>query len=54
MIYTNKLSEGQITDKKAIVANIYSNIGNAQLELGNYSEALQNHQKDLDISTERY
>lgn len=52
MMYTNKLSESQIPDKKSIIANIYSNIGNAHLEMGNYSDALAAHQKDLEISTE--
>jgi hypothetical protein len=51
-MYTNKLSESQIPDKKSIIANIYSNIGNAHLEMGNYSDALTAHQKDLEISTE--
>lgn len=52
MIYVNKLSDTQLTDRKAIVSNIYSNIGNAYLEMGKYELALKNHQKDLDISTE--
>lgn len=52
MTYTNKLSDTQISDKKSIIANIYSNIGNSQLELGNYGEALEAHQSDLDISKE--
>lgn len=54
MAYVNKTSESQIADKKSIEANIYSNIGNAYLEMGNYQEALQAHQKDLDISTSMY
>lgn len=51
LLYVNKTSDTQVTDKKSIEANIYSNIGNAHLEMGNYQDALQAHQKDLDIST---
>jgi hypothetical protein len=52
MTYTNKQSDAAIPDKKALISNIHSNIGNAQLELGKYDLALQSHQKDLDISKE--
>ncbi|RNA02032.1 tetratricopeptide repeat 25 [Brachionus plicatilis] len=52
MIYVNKLTDTQLTDRKSIVSNIYSNIGNAYLEMGKYELSLKNHQKDLDISTE--
>jgi hypothetical protein len=52
MTYTNKQSDAAIPDKKALISNIHSNIGNAQLELGKYEPAYQSHQKDLDISKE--
>lgn len=52
MVYVNKLSDSQLSDKKSVVANIYSYIGNAHLEMGKYDHALQAHQKDLEISKE--
>lgn len=50
MAYVNKLADSQVEDKKAIISNIYSVIGNSYLEMGQYELALQSHQKDLDIS----
>ncbi|CAF0989858.1 unnamed protein product [Brachionus calyciflorus] len=50
MVYVNKSPDSQLTDKKSIISNIHSSIGNAYLEMGKYELALQNHQKDLEIS----
>jgi hypothetical protein len=52
MTYTNKQSDAAIPDKKALISNIHSNIGNAYLELGKYDLALQAHNRDLEISKE--
>ena len=52
MVYVNKLTDSQLTNKKAVICNIYSLIGNAYLEMGKYDDALQAHQKDLEISRE--
>ncbi|CAF0922726.1 unnamed protein product, partial [Brachionus calyciflorus] len=52
MHYVNKLSDTQVPDKKSIISNLYSFIGNAHLEMGKYILALDNHQKDLAISKE--
>lgn len=52
MTYTNKQSDAAIPDKKALISNIHSNIGNAYLELGKYDLALQSHNRDLEISKE--
>jgi len=52
MVYTQKQSDSAVKDKKAIMANIYSNIGNAHLEMGKYDYASQAHEKDLEISQE--
>jgi hypothetical protein len=51
MTYTNKQSDNVVQDKKNIICTIYSNIGNAHLEMGQYEAALQAHKKDLEIST---
>lgn len=45
--YVNKK---QLHGKEEIIANIHCCIGNAHLEMGQYDEALQSHQKDLDMS----
>ena len=52
MTFTNKQPDNVITDKKSLISNIHSNIGNAYLELGKYDLALQAHQRDLEISKE--
>ena len=54
MAYTNKQSESVVQDKKAIIGNIFSNIGNAHLEMGQYEAALTAHKKDLEISKQRF
>ncbi len=54
MAYTNKQSESVVQDKKNLICNIHSNIGNAHLEMGQYEPALQAHKKDLEISTDMY
>ena len=54
MIYAEKQSDAAIPDKKALISNIHSNIGNARLELGDYDSALKSHNSDLDISREMY
>ena len=48
--YVNKQNENVVHDKKAIISNIHSNIGNAHLEMGKYALALQSHQRDLELS----
>ena len=53
MAYVNRIPDSQLSSKKEIISNIYSNIGNAYLELGQYDNALQAHQKDLEISKEK-
>jgi hypothetical protein len=52
MNYTNKQSESQVPEKKEVTSHIYSNIGNAHLEMGKYAQALEAHNKDLEISKE--
>ncbi|KAF6032938.1 TTC25 [Bugula neritina] len=52
LTYVQNLNEKDISNYKEITANLYSCIGNAYLELGNYKKALVNHNKDLDIANE--
>lgn len=51
LTYTNKQSENAVPDKNKIISTIYSNIGNAHLEMAQYEAALQAHKKDLEISS---
>lgn len=53
LTYVQGLSEKDLPNQKEIVANLYSCIGNAYLEMGNYKKALTNHNKDLDIANDK-
>ncbi|CAK8674799.1 outer dynein arm-docking complex subunit 4-like isoform X2 [Clavelina lepadiformis] len=46
----NRLSDHEIPNKEDVVANLHSYIGNAYLDLGQTDEALDHHQKDLEIA----
>lgn len=46
----NRMSDRDLPNKLDLIANLYSCIGNAHLELGQTSEALSYHQKDLELS----
>ena len=50
----DKWADDEITNRHDVVANLHSLIGNAHLELGNYGKALDHHQKDKDISEQKY
>lgn len=41
-----------VPNKDELLGNLYSCIGNAQIELGQMVIALQNHRKDLEIAKE--
>ncbi|XP_054849425.1 outer dynein arm-docking complex subunit 4-like isoform X2 [Eublepharis macularius] len=45
-------SDDEIPNRSELVGNLYSCIGNAQIEMGNMGAALQSHQLDLDIARE--
>ncbi|KAJ6660662.1 hypothetical protein lerEdw1_017659 [Lerista edwardsae] len=45
-------SDEEIPNRSELVGNLYSCIGNAQIEIGNMTLALQSHQVDLDIAKE--
>ncbi|XP_069338618.1 outer dynein arm-docking complex subunit 4 isoform X2 [Eulemur rufifrons] len=42
----------EVPNKDELVGNLYSCIGNAQIELGQLAAALQSHRKDLEIAKE--
>lgn len=42
----------EVPNKDELVGNLYSCIGNAQIELGQMVAALQSHRKDLEIAKE--
>ncbi|XP_012512143.1 PREDICTED: tetratricopeptide repeat protein 25 [Propithecus coquereli] len=42
----------EVPNKDELVGNLYSCIGNAQMELGQMAAALQSHRKDLEIAKE--
>uniref|UniRef100_A0AAY4CRB7 Outer dynein arm-docking complex subunit 4 n=1 Tax=Denticeps clupeoides TaxID=299321 RepID=A0AAY4CRB7_9TELE len=43
-------SEGDLPQKSEVLGSIYSCIGNALMDLGQMDEALENHQKDLELA----
>ncbi|XP_059176254.1 outer dynein arm-docking complex subunit 4-like isoform X2 [Physella acuta] len=44
------MPEGSLKNKPDVIANLYSSMGNAYLEMGKYSQALDYHNKDLNIA----
>ncbi|XP_067928491.1 outer dynein arm-docking complex subunit 4-like [Watersipora subatra] len=52
LTYVQNLNDSDISNYKEITASLYSCIGNAYLEMGNYKRALVNHNKDLDLANE--
>lgn len=45
-------NKDEVPNKDELVGNLYSCIGNAQIELGQMVAALQSHRKDLEIAKE--
>ncbi|XP_065278769.1 outer dynein arm-docking complex subunit 4 [Emys orbicularis] len=45
-------SEDEIPNKNELIGNLYSCIGNAQIEMGQMGRALQSHKMDLEIARE--
>ncbi|XP_046329550.2 outer dynein arm-docking complex subunit 4-like isoform X2 [Haliotis rufescens] len=45
-------TEDDIADKRDVVARVHSILGNTHLELGEYEEAQEHHEKDLSIGEE--
>ncbi|XP_060076212.1 muscle M-line assembly protein unc-89-like [Ylistrum balloti] len=46
----NSMDEQELSNKWEIVANIHSQMGNAYLEMGKYSPAIEHHQEDLKLA----
>lgn len=47
-------SENEVKNKKEVIANLHSCMGNAYLEMGKHVEALKHHEMDLDIGKAEY
>lgn len=45
-------SEKEVPNKKEVLANLHSCIGNALMDLGDMDKAIQHHQKDLELAKE--
>ena len=45
--------EDELQNKQEILANLHSQMGNAYLEMGKYSLALDHHNQDRDIAQEQ-
>lgn len=45
-------SDDEIQNKPELIASLHSSIGNAYLELGKINQAMDHHEKDLDIARE--
>jgi len=43
-------TEAELGNKQEVQASLHSSTGNALLELGEYEEALNEHQQDLDLA----
>lgn len=47
------MPEESLKNKPSVLANLYSAMGNAYLEQGKYTQALDWHNKDLDLAKEK-
>lgn len=43
-------SDKNVSNKKELIGNLHSCIGNALVDLGNMDKALEHHQKDLELA----
>lgn len=46
-------SDDEVPNKNELIGNLYSCIGNAQLEMGRLEAALQSHKMDLECARQR-
>ncbi|CAF1384950.1 unnamed protein product [Adineta steineri] len=52
--FCEKLDENKFPEKQSVLADVYSRLGNAYLELGDYNKALDYHFRDLTIAEKKH
>ena len=52
--YVEDISEESLNKKSEVIANLYSCMGNAYLEMNMYADALNCHKKDLNLAKDKY
>lgn len=52
--YCEKLDEQKFPEKQPVISDVYSRLGNAYLELGDYKKALEYHYKDYIIADKKH
>ena len=48
--FCERIDERKFSEKQSVLADVYSRLGNAYLELGDYNRALEYHNRDLRIA----
>lgn len=48
--FCDRLDERKFAEKQSVLADVYSRLGNAYLELGDYNKSLEYHSRDLKIA----
>ena len=48
--YCDRLDERKCPQKPSVLSDVYSRLGNAYLELGDYNKSLEFHSKDLKLA----
>ncbi|CAF1189292.1 unnamed protein product [Rotaria magnacalcarata] len=48
--FCDRLDERKFAEKQSVLADVYSRLGNAYLELGDYNKSLEYHNRDLKIA----
>ncbi|CAF3582320.1 unnamed protein product [Rotaria sordida] len=48
--FCDRLDERKFNEKQSVLADVYSRLGNAYLELGDYNKSLEYHNRDLKIA----
>ena len=48
--FCDRLDERKFAEKQSVISDVYSRLGNAYLELGDYNKSLEYHNKDLKIA----
>jgi tetratricopeptide (TPR) repeat protein len=48
--FCDRLDEKKFNEKQSVLSDVYSRLGNAYLELGDYNKSLEYHNRDLKIA----